>query len=407
MNDEPQAQSGASFTVHRSPLKENWLLDPAITYLNHGSFGATPKRVLAKQDEFRRRMETEPVRFLVRELEPLLDDVRRELGTLIGAAPDDLAFVPNATTGVNAILRSLTLKPGDELLVTTHEYNACRNALDFTAAHTGASVKVVDVPFPVASPDEIVEAIAGATTAATRLLLVDHITSQTALILPVAHIVEEMNSRGIDTLIDGAHAAGQVPLDIRAIGCAYYTGNLHKWVCAPKGAAFLFVRADKREAIRPMTISHGANSTRTDRSRFHLEFDWPGTYDPTPFLGAGEALRFMPTLVEGGWAEIRRRNHALVLRARDLLCEMLRAERPAPDAMLGAMASIPLPDGEPALLSPLQIDPWQNALFDPFRIEVPVMQWPSPPKRLLRISAQLYNTPEDYEKLAAALRQLL
>lgn len=388
-------------------MKENWLLDPSIAYLNHGSFGATPKHVLAKQDEFRRRMEAEPVRFLIRELEPLLDAVRRDLGNFIGASPEDIAFVPNATTGVNAVLQSLALKPGDELLVSTHEYNACRNALDFTAARAGASVRAVDVPFPVRSPDEVVQRIVSAATDRTRLLLVDHITSQTALILPVERIVAEMNKRGIDTLIDGAHAAGHVPLDIRAIGSAYYTGNLHKWVCAPKAAAFLFVRADKRDAVRPVTISHGANSTRTDRSRFHLEFDWPGTYDPTPWLGAGESLRFLPTLVDGGWPEIMRRNHALVLRARDLLCETLRVAKPAPDDMLGAMSSIPLPDGEPSIVSPLQIDPLQDALFHQFHIEVPVMQWPSPPKRLLRISAQLYNTIGDYEKLAAALKQLL
>lgn len=388
-------------------MKENWLLDPSITYLNHGSFGATPKHVLAKQDEFRRRMEAEPVRFLIRELEPLLDTVRRDLGNFIGASPEDIAFVPNATTGVNAVLQSLALKPGDELLVSTHEYNACRNALDFTAARAGASVRAVDVPFPVRSPDEVVQRIVSAATDRTRLLLVDHITSQTALILPVERIVAEMNKRGIDTLIDGAHAAGHVPLDIRAIGSAYYTGNLHKWVCAPKAAAFLYVRADKRDAVRPVTISHGANSTRTDRSRFHLEFDWPGTYDPTPWLGAGESLRFLPTLVDGGWPEIMRRNHALVLRARDLLCETLRVAKPAPDDMLGAMSSIPLPDGEPSIVSPLQIDPLQDALFHQFHIEVPVMQWPSPPKRLLRISAQLYNTIGDYEKLAAALKQLL
>jgi isopenicillin-N epimerase len=291
--------------------------------------------------------------------------------------------------------------------VTTHEYNACRNVLEFTAARSGANVKVADVPFPIASPDEVVQRIVSGATERTRLLLIDHITSQTALILPVGWIVEEMNRRGIDTLIDGAHAAGHVPLDIRAIGCAYYTGNLHKWVCAPKGAAFLFVRSDKRDAVRPLTISHGANSTRTDRSRFHLEFDWPGTYDPTPWLGAGESLRFMPALVDGGWPEIMRRNHTLLLRARDLLCETLRVDKPAPDEMLGAMASIPLPDGEPVAVSPLQIDALQDALFHRFHIEVPVMQWPSPPKRLLRISAQLYNTIADYEQLASALRQFL
>ena len=388
-------------------MKEHWLLDPSVTYLNHGSFGATPKVVLAKQDEFRRRMEQEPVRFLIRELEPLLDDVRRTLGTFIGAPPENLAFVPNATAGVNAVLSSLTFSADDELVVTNHEYNACRNALEFIASRSGARVNVVDIPFPVGSPDEIFDSVMSAATGRTRLLLIDHITSQTALIMPVARIVTAMNARGIDTLIDGAHAAGHIPLDIRTIGPAYYTGNLHKWVCAPKGAAFLYVRADKRDEIRPVAISHGANSPRSDRSRFHLEFDWTGTYDPSPWLAVSEALRFLPTLVEGGWAEVMRRNHTLVLRAREILCDALRIEKPAPDDMLGAMASVSLPDGEPTPLSPLSIDPLQDALLERFSIEVPVMQWPSPPKRVLRVSAQLYNTVDEYDQLADALHQLL
>jgi len=408
MKDEsPAAAPHSSFILHPSSLKDVWLLDRSITYLNHGSFGATPKHVLAKQEELRRRMESEPVRFLVREIEPLLDDARRELAHFVGASPEDLAFVPNATTGVNSVLRSLDLGPGDELLVTTHEYNACRNALDFTAAHSGAKVKVAGVPFPLASPDEVVHNVVAGATSRTKLLLIDHITSQTGIILPAGWIVREMNARGIDTLIDGAHAPGQVPLDIRAIGPAYYTGNLHKWVCAPKGAAFLYVRADKRDAVRPAIISHGANSPRTDRSRFHLEFDWTGTFDPTPWLCAGESLRFMAGLIAGGWPEIMRRNHTLVLRARDILCDALGADKPAPDEMSGAMASVPLPDGDPNPVSPLQIDALQDALFHQFNIEVPVMQWPRPPKRLLRVSAQLYNDESEYRKLATALRTLL
>jgi len=388
-------------------MKKHWLLDPSITYLNHGSFGATPKIVLAKQDELRRRMEAEPVRFLVREIEPLLDEARSDLASFVGAAPEDLAFLPNATAGVNGVLRSLDLSANDELLVTTHEYNACRNALNFVAERSGATVKVADIPFPVGSSDEVLERVVDAATDRTRLLVIDHITSQTALILPVARIVAEMSARGIDTLVDGAHAPGQTPLDIPAIGSAYYTGNLHKWVCAPKGAAFLFVREDKRDAVRPMAISHGANSPRTDRSRFHLEFDWTGTFDPTPWMCVGEALRFLPTLVPGGWPEVMRRNHALVMRGRDILCDALHIDKLAPDALLSSMAAVPLPDGAPIELSPLSIDPLQDALLERFSIEVPIMQWPKAPKRVLRISAQLYNTVDEYERLADALGQLL
>ena len=401
--------SCSSLIPHPSSLmKHHWLLDPTVTYLNHGSFGATPIAVLAKQDEYRTRLEREPVRFMIRELEPLLDAARAEIAEFVGAAAEDIAFVPNATAGINAVLHSLDLDRHDELLVTTHEYNASRNALDHVASLAGAKVVVADVPFPIQSPDVVVERVLAAVTERTRLLLIDHITSQTALILPVERLVAELHTRGIDTLIDGAHAPGMIPLDVRAIGAAYYTGNFHKWVCAPKGAGFLYVARNRRATVRPTIISHGANATRTDRSRYLLEFDWTGTYDPTAWLCVPEALRFIPSLVEGGWPEVMRRNHELALRARDLLCDRLGIAHPAPDAMLGSMAAFPLPDGNSLDASALYGgDALQDVLLDKYAIEVPLMPWPHPPKRLLRVSAQMYNAIEDYERLADALAELV
>ena len=388
-------------------MNEHWLLDPSITFLNHGSFGATPRVVLDRQNELRYRMESEPVRFLVRELEPLLDEARGVLAEFLGADPADLVFVPNATAGVNAVLRSLDLDRHDELLVTNHEYNASRNTLDFAASIAGAKVIAVEVPFPIASSDEVIEAVLARVTDRTRVLLIDHITSQTALVFPVARLVAEMNERGVTTLIDGAHAPGMVPLDLRALNVPYYTGNLHKWVCAPKGAAFLYARGSRRMSVRPTSISHGANAERADRSRFHLEFDWTGTFDPTAWLSVPEALRFLESLVPGGWPEIMRRNRDLALRARDLLCRSLQIDPPAPDEMLGSMAAFPLPDGEAISAPSLDGDSLQEALFDRFQIEVPIVPWPHPPKRVLRISAQLYNSIDDYAKLAGALGSLL
>jgi isopenicillin-N epimerase len=386
-------------------MKEHWLLDPTITYLNHGSFGATPKVVLAKQNELRTQLESEPVRFMVRELEPLLDEARAVLAEFIGADTKSIAFVPNATAGVNAVLRSLDLDRHDELLVSSHEYNASRNALDYVAGLAGAKVVAVDVPFPIKSPDEVFDRIMERVTERTRLFLIDHVTSQTGLIFPIARLIDALKQRGIDTLVDGAHAPGMFPLNLDALGAAYYTGNLHKWVCAPKGAAFLYVRANRRLGIRPVVISHGANATRADRSRFHLEFDWPGTWDPTACLSVPTALRFMNDL-GGGWPEVMRRNHELALRARDLLCARLGIDKPAPDEMLGSMAAVPLPDGKPFVPS-LYGEPLQDALFFEHAIEVPIHPWPHQPKRVLRVSAQLYNTIEDYEKLANALDDLL
>ena len=385
-------------------MKENWLLDPTIAFLNHGSFGATPKLVLAKQSEWRERMEREPVLFLARQIDELLEEVRQQLAAFLGADPNGIALVNNATAGINAVLRSLDLDQHDELLVTNHEYTASRNTLDFAAAVAGAKVVVVDIPFPIASSDVVVERVLEKVTGRTRLLLIDHVTSQTGLVFPVERIVAELNARGVDTLIDGAHAPGMLALDLRAINAAYYTGNLHKWVCAPKGAAFLYVRENRRATVRPTSISHGATSDRRDRSRYLIEFDWTGTDDPTALLSAPESLRVMASLADGGWPEIRRRNRALALQARDILIDALQIEKPAPDEMIGSLAAVPIPDSPYATHSLFGNDPIQDVLFDQYRIEVPVMLWPQAPKRVLRVSAQLYNETAEYERLADALR---
>ena len=385
-------------------MKENWLLDPTIAFLNHGSFGATPKLVLAKQSEWRERMEREPVLFLARQIDELLEEVRQQLAAFLGADPNGIALVNNATAGINAVLRSLDLDQHDELLVTNHEYTASRNTLDFAAAVAGAKVVVVDIPFPIASSDVVVERVLEKVTGRTRLLLIDHVTSQTGLVFPVERIVAELNARGVDTLIDGAHAPGMLALDLRAINAAYYTGNLHKWVCAPKGAAFLYVRENRRASVRPTSISHGATSDRRDRSRYLIEFDWTGTDDPTALLSAPESLRVMASLADGGWPEIRRRNRALALQARDILIDALQIEKPAPDEMIGSLAAVPIPDSPYATHSLFGNDPIQDVLFDQYRIEVPVMLWPQAPKRVLRVSAQLYNETAEYERLADALR---
>lgn len=392
----------------RSALAGHWLLDPAVVFLNHGSFGACPRPVLDLQTRLRERMEREPVTFLVTEFEPLLDQAREALAQFLGADAGDLAFVPNATTGFNAVLRALEFSAGDELLATTHGYNAARNALEYVASRSGAKVVYAEVPFPVRSAAEVFDAIMSGVTARTRLALIDHVTSPTALIFPISDLVEALESRGVQTLVDGAHAPGMMPLDLRRLGASYYTGNCHKWLSAPKGAAFLFVRRDRQELVRPAIISHGANSPRTDRSRFLLEFDWVGTDDPTAYLCIPAAIEFFGTLVPGGWPAVMRHNHHLALEARDLLCSRLKIPHPAPDEMLGSMATVMLPDGVgDQVLSPLDSDPLHHLLFDRFGIEVPVWPWPQPPKRALRISAHLYNDRSEYESLASALDEVL
>src|SRR5262245_23236209 len=243
-----------------SPLARHWTLDPEIAYLNHGSFGATPREVLAEQQRLRERMEREPVLFLARELQTRIDEARAALAPFLGARNEDLVFIPNATTAVNAVLRSLAFQPGDEILVTNHGYNACRNAVEYVAQRSGARAVVAHVPFPLRSPDEVVETVLAAVTPRTKLALVDHVTSPTGILFPVEQLIVELRERGVPVLVDGAHAPGMVPLDLNALGADYYTGNLHKWVCAPKGAAFLWVRPERQQPIRPVVISHGANA---------------------------------------------------------------------------------------------------------------------------------------------------
>jgi isopenicillin-N epimerase len=372
-----------------------WGLDPNVEYLNHGSFGACPTAVLATQAALRAEMEREPFDFLKGALPGRLDAAREALAEFLGADVADLAFVPNATAGVNAVLRSLDFEPSDEILVTTHTYAACRKTVDFVARRSGARVVIAALPFPCDDEEAVVESVLRAASARTRVALVDHVTCPTALVLPARRLVEALAARGIDTLVDGAHAPGMVPLGLSDLGAAYYTGNAHKWLCAPKGAAFLHVRRDRQAGVHPNVISHGYTAG------FHAEFDWTGTLDPTPWLCIPAALHHIGGLLPGGWPEVMRTNHELALRARDVLLDRLAVRAPAPDGMIGSMAAIPLPlraDG---------VAPDTEALHDWLRARG-VEAWLHPhPVPLVRLSAQLYNRLDQYRHLAVLLEEAL
>ena len=390
-----------------SELARHWTLDPRVEFLNHGSFGACPRRVLDVQQELRARMERQPVLFLSRELEPLLDEARAALARFVGADPDDLGFVPNATTGVNTVVRSLRLGPGDEVLTTDHAYNACRNALRVLEP-AGVRVVTAALPWPGVTPAQVIEAVVAAVTPRTRLALIDHVTSPTGLVFPVETLVRALAERGVDTLVDGAHAPGMLPLDVDRIGAAYYTGNCHKWLCTPKGSGFLHVRRDRQDGVLPLAVSHGFNSTRTDRSRFRLLFDWGGTDDPTPFLCIPEAIRFLGSLLPGGWSALMQRNRELALTGRALLCDALGIPQPAPAEMIGSLAAVPLPDSEgPPPPAGSMNDPLQRTIYDRYRVEVPIFVFPRHPRRLVRIAAQLYNSRAQIELLARVLTEVL
>jgi isopenicillin-N epimerase len=386
----------------------HWPLDPEVVYLNHGSFGACPTPVLEAQTTYREKLESGPVQFLHRDLVGLLDEARGELARFVRADAEELTFIPNATTGVSTVLRSLEFRPGDELLTTNHEYNACRNALDFVAGRSGARVVIAEIPFPLESPDQIVDAILRLVGSRTRLGLFDHVTSLTGMVMPIREIVAALSERGVDTLVDGAHAPGMVPLNISAIGAAYYTGNCHKWLCTPRGAALLYVRRDLQDSIRPLTISHGANAPLEDRSRFRMEFDWTGTHDPTAYLSVPDAIRFMGQLLPGGWPELQERNRDLALAARVMLCDRFGVPPACPDEMIGALASIPLKRGRYRFTTTrLEFDPVEKDLREIYRIEVPVLACPDGPGSILRVAAQAYNSFAQYEYLADSLEEAL
>jgi isopenicillin-N epimerase len=381
-----------------SPLAAAWVLDPEVTYLNHGSFGACPAAVLERQAELRLALEREPVDFLDRDLPGRLEAARTALAAFVHADPADLAFVPNATTGVNAVLRSLRFSSADELLLTNHTYAACRKTVDFVTQRCGARPVIASLPFPLEHEQQIIDAVLARVSPRTRLALMDHVTSPTALVLPIEHLVRELAARGVDTLVDGAHAPGQVPLDLAALGAAYYTGNAHKWLCAPKGAAFLYVRRDRQAELHPTVISHGY------RRGFQAEFEWTGTCDPSAWLCIPEALRVIGSLVPGGWPEVMARNHALALAARAHLLESLQLDPPCPESLIGSMASIPLPTPAPGA-SAAQLD--CQGLHDWFRARA-IETWVHPePVPVLRVSAQLYNSLEQFEHLARLLREAL
>ena len=387
-------------------MRRHWALAPGTVFLNHGSFGACPKPILALQQRLRHAMEAEPVQFLWRRYEERLEPSRRAVANFVGARPQDLVFVPNATTGVNAVLRSFGFRAGDELLTTSQDYNACRNALREAARRTGARLVIAEVPFPVRSPDEVLQSVMAAVTRRTRLALLDHVTSNTALVLPVARIIRELKAHGVETVVDGAHAPGMVPLAVSKLAPAAYTANLHKWVCAPKGTAFLWVRPDCQEWMQPAVISHGNNTPRPGYSAFQDRFDWAGTFDPTGWFCAGAAIEWMRSVHPGGWGGLRRANHDLIVRAHQHLCDRLDLEPPAPASMLGSMAALPLPERFQNRPRTGKIDTEQLLLYDCFGIEVPLNRMGEPERRGLRISAQVYNTLAEYEYLAEALARL-
>jgi isopenicillin-N epimerase len=368
-------------------IRHEWTLDPDFLTVNHGSFGATPKLVLAAQDEWRRRMEAQPSRFMRAVLPDAMREAAAQLAKFVGAEGKDLAFVENATTGCNAVLRSLRLAPGDEIVVLSHVYGAVRNTVRYLTERAGARMVEAPVPFPRPLPEAIVANLAATLTPRTRLAVLDHITSSSALVLPLQRMVETCHAAGVPVLVDGAHGPGQVTLDLTALGADWYSGNCHKWLCAPKGSAFLHARADRQADIHPVTISHGLGQG------FLAEFDWTGTWDPSAYLTVPDAIGFHHRL---GGTELRARNAALAAEGATLIAGRLGTETGAGNELSGSMGLVRLPS--PGAATTEHAQALRRRMLDagtdvPLHVQAGAV-W-------LRLSAAAYNELDDYEKLAA------
>ena len=390
----------------RSELAKYWSLDPETIFLNHGSFGATPISVLEEQNQIRAEMEADPVRFVERKAFSLMVDASNNLSEFLNADPNGMTFCQNATSGVNTVLRSLVLNPGDEIIVPNHSYQACWNAVDFVASRWRAKVVIVELPFRCETEEEIIEPLLEAITPRTVLAMIDTVTSPTALRMPFERLVDEFQSRGVDVLLDAAHGPGLVSLDLSKLDAAWVTGNCHKWLCSPKGSAFLHIREDKKEVTNPLSISHGYNADLPTEEKFRFEFDWQGTRDPSAILSIPKSIEALQSMVSGGFDEIMQRNNSLALKARDVLCETLGTEPPTPNSMVSAMATIDLL-GTYTGTADIMGDPLHNRLLDEWGIQVPVFPWPHHQMRYFRISTYLYNTIEEYEYLANVLKEIL
>jgi isopenicillin-N epimerase len=369
-------------------LRREFLLDPEVAFLNHGSFGACPRPVFERYQAWQRELEREPVDFIARRLTDLLDEARRALAGYVGCPPAEVAFVTNATTGVNLAARSLELQPGDEVLATDLEYGACDLAWEWICRRTGASYLRAPIPVPIRDANDVVEALFGATSERTKVVFVSHVTSETGLVLPVEDIVARARALDLVTIVDGAHAPAHVPLDLTALGADFFAGNAHKWMCAPKGAGFLHVRPERQERVDAAIVSWGYKEGNTFSERVEKQ----GTRDPAAWLAVPDAIRFQ---AERDWDEVRDRCRRLTRDARRQLCDLVGTEALAPDSMIAQMAAVRLPRSAPDL---------SRELFARHRVEIPVG---GSEDDLLRLSVAAYTTRDEVDRLLAALAREL
>lgn len=382
-----------------------WLLDPGVVYLNHGSFGACPRAVMEYRARLLLEVEAEPMDFLVRRLFSEISLQTEKLEGFLGAQSGTVVLTDNTTAGMNSVIRGLRLRSGETVVISNQAYFSTRNALMEAAREAGARVRTIPFTLPVESPEEVVRQLMESVDGSVRYAVLDHISSPTGMVFPLAEAVAALSERGVETAVDGAHGPGHLPLDLSSTGCAWYVGNCHKWLCSPRSCAVLYTRPDMKPVTRPAVISHLPEDFSPGTDPLRILFDWSGTPDPTPKLSVGMCMDYMASLHPQGWTGIMDGNRRLALDARSILLKASGARAPFPGSMVGCMASIPLPplnDRPPRSMD--WIDPLQQALRNR-GIEVPVIH--SAAGRFLRVSAQLYNSPGQYEQLASELARLL
>jgi len=381
-----------------SPIKDQFLLDPDVIFLNHGSFGATPKPVMETYQGWQVKLEGQPVRFLGREINQLLFEARSILGAYLNAAADDLVFIPNATHGANIIARSFQLAPDDVVLSTDHEYGACDYAWEFACQKTGSRYIRQSIPLPVQTEEEVTEHIWEGISSRTKVIYMSHITSPTALRLPVKQICKRARELGILTVVDAAHSPGQIPVDLQDLGADVVFGNCHKWMLAPKGSGFLYVRREVQSMIEPLIVSWGyhASDEIATGSQFIDSLQWTGTHDPAAYLSVPAAIQFMH---DNAWDTVQQECHELLREAIERMCGLVRMEPlyPLDSNFYAQMGIAPLPNSD--------LDQLKRYLYDEYKVEVPLIQWRD--KQFVRVSVQGYNSQEDIDTFIGALEALL
>ncbi len=377
-------------------MRNLFLLDPNIVFLNHGSFGACPQPVFEAYQRWQRELERQPVEFLGRRFNDLMREARSTLAHFVGADADEITYVTNATVGLNTVARSLKLRPDDEVLTTDHEYGALDRTWRFLCEKSGAKVVRQPIKVPIHNANEVIEAVWSGVTARTRVLFISHITSPTAIIFPIQELIRRARERGILTIIDGAHAIGQIDLDLHALGADFYSSNCHKWLMAPKGSAFLYARREMQHLVEPLVVSWGWQSERPSASRFIDEQEWQGTRDIAAYLSVPAAIQFFH---DHNWRDVRQQCHELVRYAREQTAALTGLPSLTPDdaAWFSQLSALPLP--------PCDLDALKTRLYNEYHIEIPVINWNQ--RHFVRISIQGYNTQADVDALIGALRDLL